>query len=809
MLTGHDASIRPTTLLDTVLTLNFAIVGPMLMVHSSRSQRLIYDMIRNALVTAGLTAALLACGCGRSAKQYIERGNQLFDAGKYDEAVLNYQNAVRKDPQSGEALYRLSLTLLRQNKASEAYQSLNRAVTLSPQNVPAKIQLANLALSGYLLDPNHPPVLYNRARAIADELLAANANSVDGLRLKAGIALVDNKPGDAADLLNRAVRISPDSPEVQVGLAEALFRNNQAVEGERQAKDTISRHPEFTPAYELLYGAYVNEQRWDEAEALLKSRLARNPKDAGAVLRLAGFYYRRQKPDEGEKTIQVLLDRRADFPQADLLVGDFHAVTRNWLKALADYQRGLSRDAARTKTYRERSAGALAVLGRRDEALKTLDTLLASDASSIFARALKAQVLLDMGGTENINTAAALATDLAKAAPGNPKIQMLAGQALVARGDLDGAQVRFQMAAKADSRNLGAHLALARLNLLRRNYPSMLEQANVALSVKPGDQTARLLRIIALTGNGSYAEAKLEAEQLARDTSNARQVQMQLGIIALGQKHYAEAESYFRKLHEDVGSGDLQPLAGLVSTFVAENMPDKALQLMETQFQKAPDTPGAAALLVATAEAAGKPDVALAQLEKLAVQSPKSVETQIRIGELQRKQGNLEAALQAFQRARDLEPGRPGIEAVIAGLQDMLGRKSEALASYRKALSKSPDNPFINNNIAYLLAETGGDLNEALKLATAGLQKAPNNPALQDTLAWIHVKRGDPATARPMLLALTSKNPSDPSFRYHYAVALFQTGDRAGAKRELETALSNKPPKGVESEIRILLSQIR
>ena len=90
-------------------------------------QHVLCVMIRNALLTAALTASILVCGCGRSAKQYIEHGNQLFDAGKYDEAALNYRNAVRKDPQSGEALYRLGLTLLRQNKASEAYQNLNRA----------------------------------------------------------------------------------------------------------------------------------------------------------------------------------------------------------------------------------------------------------------------------------------------------------------------------------------------------------------------------------------------------------------------------------------------------------------------------------------------------------------------------------------------------------------------------------------------------------------------------------------------------------------------------------------------------------
>src|SRR5438105_1246829 len=175
-------------------------------------------MPRNALLIAGLLAAILLCGCGMTAKQYIEHGNRLFDAGKYEEAAINYRNAVRKDQQSGDGFYRLGLALIKLNKASEAYQNLNRAVTLSPQNTPAKVQLANLALSGYVMDPTHPAVLYKRVRSITDELLAANANSVDGLRLKASIALLDNKPQEALDTLNSALRIAPDSAEVRFGL---------------------------------------------------------------------------------------------------------------------------------------------------------------------------------------------------------------------------------------------------------------------------------------------------------------------------------------------------------------------------------------------------------------------------------------------------------------------------------------------------------------------------------------------------------------------------------------------------------------
>src|SRR5579864_6777526 len=76
---------------------------------------------------ATLCLALLLSGCGRSATQYIARGNQFFESGKYEEAVLNYRNAIKKDPKSGEAYYRLALALFRTRKTADGYQSLAHA----------------------------------------------------------------------------------------------------------------------------------------------------------------------------------------------------------------------------------------------------------------------------------------------------------------------------------------------------------------------------------------------------------------------------------------------------------------------------------------------------------------------------------------------------------------------------------------------------------------------------------------------------------------------------------------------------------
>lgn len=750
-----------------------------------------------------LLGAVCLFGC-KSARQYLDRGNQLFAAGKYDDATLNYRNAIKKSPDSGEAYYRLGLSLLKQGKASEAYQSLSRAVTLDPKSNPAKVDLANLCLAGYVRDPKHPEILYKQAQTMADQLTAPGGNPTEGFRVKGTLALLDNHPGMAIDEFRQALKLAPDNTAASVGLAQALLRDNQPEEGERTLRQTVERYPQSAPAYETLYSYYSAQQSWDKAEELLKLWAAKNPKEPEPILRLAAFYYARKKPDETEKILKSMVDRPADFPQADLLVGDFHALTHEPEKALADYQRGESRDHERQQAYQERVANMLATLGRREEALKAAEAIIAKDPKNLFARALKVQLLDRMGGAQNLTTAAALAGDLAKEAPANSRMQMLAGQAVLIKGSPDQAYGYFQQAARADAHSPAPQMALARLELMRRNYSAVLQHADAALAIRPNDPNGRLFRVIGLTGTHAYAQAKQEAEQLARDTKDSPQVEMQLGIIALGQGHYAEAEDSFRKLYQE-GSTDVQPLAGLVDTLEAEHLPERALALMQTEAQKAPNSAGKAALLVATAEAAGKTDMALAELQKEAAQHPTSAGVQIRIAQLQLKHGHLAEAVQAFQRAQQLAPDSKGLDFAIGNLQDQLGKKPEAIASYRKALAKTPDDPLLLNNLAFMLAETGGNLNEAQQMVSTAIRKAPNLPQLKDTLAWVQLKQHNQAAALQTLATLTLEHPDDVTFRYHYAVALIDSGNPSAAKLQVETALSKKPPAELATALRNLL----
>jgi tetratricopeptide (TPR) repeat protein len=110
-----------------------------------------------------------------------------------------------------------------------------------------------------------------------------------------------------------------------------------------------------------------------------------------AVLRLAAFYLRRKQPDEAEKALSSHARPAGGFSASGFAGGGFSCLIHNLEKALADYRRGESRDHERLQAYQERVASVLSQLGRREEALKEIDAILAKEPKNLFARTLKVE----------------------------------------------------------------------------------------------------------------------------------------------------------------------------------------------------------------------------------------------------------------------------------------------------------------------------------------------------------------------------------------------------------------------------------
>ena len=177
-----------------------------------------------------------------------------------------------------------------------------------------------------------------------------------------------------------------------------------------------------------------------------------------------------------------------------------------------------------------------------------------------------------------------------------------------------------------------------------------------------------------------------------------------------------------------------------------------------------------------------------------------------RIAETQRRKGDVNTAIETFRRASQVAPTDTKPLLQLGLLMDGTGRRDQAKPIYEQVLKLQPDQPIALNNLAFIKAEEGVDLDEALTMAQRARQKMPDAPNIQDTLGWIYIKKNLSDDAVRVFKDLTDKNPTNPSYHYHYGMALLQKGDRPSAKREFETAMKDNPSKDDAGKLRELIA---
>jgi predicted Zn-dependent protease len=107
-----------------------------------------------------------------------------------------------------------------------------------------------------------------------------------------------------------------------------------------------------------------------------------------------------------------------------------------------------------------------------------------------------------------------------------------------------------------------------------------------------------------------------------------------------------------------------------------------------------------------------------------------------------------------------------------------------------------------------VLANTGQDLDEALRMALSAQRQVKDNSAVADTVGWVYLKRGLTGSALQVFQNNVQKEPKNATYRYHLAAALLASGDKLRAKEELQKALQNGPSHAEESGIRQMLAKI-
>jgi Tfp pilus assembly protein PilF len=153
-------------------------------------------------------------------------------------------------------------------------------------------------------------------------------------------------------------------------------------------------------------------------------------------------------------------------------------------------------------------------------------------------------------------------------------------------------------------------------------------------------------------------------------------------------------------------------------------------------------------------------------------------------------QGKKDEAVKELEAAIKANPDNMGAYLTIAALYNQGKDTKKAIETYERALARKPDLWVANNDMAFLLAESGGDLDKALGLVQKALVQRPEDPPVLDTAGWVYFKKGDTAKAIEYLERGRDKSPNDPSLNYHLGMAYLKAGKKEQAKESLKKALA-------------------
>ncbi len=170
-------------------------------------------------------------------------GKALVNQGRMEEALVQFNEGGRINPQSQEILYNIGMALSRQGKYAEALASYSEALRIDPRNAQANY---NLGTCFYQLGRAEEAMHYLR------EAITVNPD-YDKAHNNLGIILAQQGNIDeAAAHFSSALRTSPFSSQIHYNLGVVLAAQEKLHDAEKHFQEALRISPNYSDALSAL-----------------------------------------------------------------------------------------------------------------------------------------------------------------------------------------------------------------------------------------------------------------------------------------------------------------------------------------------------------------------------------------------------------------------------------------------------------------------------------------------------------------------------------------------------------------------------
>jgi putative PEP-CTERM system TPR-repeat lipoprotein len=307
--------------------------------------------------------------------------------------------------------------------------------------------------------------------------------------------------------------------------------------------------------------------------------------------------------------------------------------------------------------------------------------------------------------------------------------------------------------------------------------------------------------------NGQQADALESYRKLSFALPRSAQALMQVAALSLVRNMPVQAEDALK------GVLAIQPdfpaaQVALAELYVRKGSRDLALLVADQLQRRHPEGAAGYQLQADILMAKRQPAPALALYERAAQLHP-SDELTIKIDDALRQSGRRPEAVKRLERWLAAHPDDARVHAYQA--QTLMAERDfrQAAAVLEAVHKRQPANAVVLNNLALAYQELQDP--RAQQTAEEAYRRAGEQPDVMDTLAWILVGKASQAdAARGLALLQKAKAlaPKARDIRYHLAAALAKSGDRAGARKELEALAAGDMRFAQAEQVRGLLAEL-
>lgn len=405
---------------------------------------------------------------------------------------------------------------------------------------------------------------------------------------------------------------------------------------------------------------------------------------------------------------------------------------------------------------------------------------------------------------------AALAVPAGAQTP-NAYFEFLMARRLEAAGDHEGALAALQRAAAADPSSAEIRAEIASFQLRRNRRPEAEAAALAALKLDEANLEAhRVLGLLYAASadamNPRTAASQFETtardairhlERVASDPTAGIEIHFSLGRLYLRTGEVAKAvDAFIRVVNQNPGS-----IQGRLSLAQAQAAAGDLKSAVDTLDAIVDDEPRVASTLAQYQEQAGLLDEAVENYTRALALEPtnrglkfRRIAALFNAGEYERaaelaaeaqaqhaddlrfprlraralfQDGDVARALDVLEPTAKANPRDAGTQVALADLYRDAGREADSERVLRQFLQVEPSNAQVLNHLGYMLAESGRQLDEAVRLVERALDVDPGNPAYIDSLGWAHFQRGDLDAAEKYLLQAAAQMPENSEVQAH------------------------------------------